>query len=379
MTDRSTVTIQPVHKRPQWRAFHDFPRRVYAGDPAWVPPLKKTLQSRWHRQRPWRQHAEVAAWLAMRGKTVVGTISAQLDERSVDPARGKVGYFGQFETLNEGGIAQALVDAACTWLKQRGCQWVSGPFDLNINEMCGLLVEGFETPPMIMMPHHPRYYARLLTQTGLSEEMALWAYRIPPNFSPPKTMARLQARDGQRISLRPIDRSRYRDELELLRTLFNDAWQDNWGFVPFSASEFLALGRELRPLLNPDYAAIAFVDEAPAGFIIALPNLNEITQGFNGRLWPANAVKLIYALATHQFTSARVPLMGVAQRFQRGPLGALVAFSMIDAVRHPLHAHGVKTVEMSWILETNQGMNRLIDSIGGERYKTYQIYGKSLG
>lgn len=378
MINRADVTVQPVENRQQWRAFHGFPKRIYATDPAWVQPLNQTISARWRRQRPWFEHAQVKAWLAMRAGEVVGTISAQVDDRALDPTTGRVGYFGQFEAIDDAAVARALVNEASAWLKRRDCDWVSGPFDLHINEMCGLLVDGFDTPPMIMMPHHPRYYAPLLKASGLHEEMALLAYRVNPDFEPPKVMARLQQREGARIELRSIDRSRYVEELELLRGLFNDAWQDNWRFVPFSSEEFAALGKELRPILNPQYTAIAFVDGAPAGFIIALPNLNEITRTFQGRLWPLNALKLMRALAGQGFTTARVPLMGVSQRFHKTPMGALVAFSMIDAIRHPLHHNGVRNVEMSWILETNEGMNGLIEAIGGERYKTYQMYGMGL-
>ena len=378
MNELADVEVQPVENRQQWRAFHGFPQRIYADDSAWVQPLNQTVKARWNPKRPWFEHAEVRAWVARRDGRVVGTISAQIDQRCVDPTKGRVGHFGQFEAINDSVVAKALLDQAQRWLRQRGCDWISGPFDLHINEMCGLLVDGFDDPPMIMMPHHPRYYAELLKSAGLAEEMALWAYRVNPDFVAPKAMTRLRARAGNRLELRPFDRSRYKQELELLRELFNDAWQDNWRFVPFSREEFNALGQELRPILNPDYTAIAHVDGEPAGFVIALPNLNELTQSFRGRLWPVNGLKLLPALTRHRLTSARVPLMGVRHRFHKTTLGALVAFSMIDQIRHPLHANGVGNVEMSWILETNDGMNGLIEAIGGERYKTYQMYGKGL-
>ena len=368
------VTVQPWVGRRDWAAYHQFCRRIYAADGAWVEPLHQTTQARWKSRHPWFEYGKAQAWLARRDGLVVGSISAQWDSRAIDDQGHPVGYFGQFECIEDSDVACALFETAKAWLRDQGILEMKGPFDLHINDTCGLLVEGFETPPMMMMPHHPNYYDDLLTKVGLSPEIKLYAYTIAPNFEAPRVMKRLAIRHSSRLEIRRLDSRRYAQEIELIRTLFNDAWQSNWGFVPFSEREFAAIGRELKPLLQGDYTAIAMLDGEAAGFLIALPNINELISGFNGRLWPMNVWKLIWRLKTQAYQTARVPLMGVRSDFHQGPLGALIAFSMIDAVRWPLHRNGVTQVEMSWILETNDGMNALIEAMGGERYKTYQMY-----
>ncbi|HEY7906423.1 MAG TPA: N-acetyltransferase [Wenzhouxiangella sp.] len=372
-------TIEPVTKARQWAEYHGLCRRLYATDGAWIEPLHQSVQARWQPKNPWLQANKGAFWLARIDGEVVGSISAQVDHRLTAQPEGGVGYFGQFECIDNTEVAQALVEQAINWLRQQGVDWVKGPFDLHINESCGLLVKGFETPPMLMMPHHRPYYQTLLESVGFEPEMRLLAYRIEPNFAAPKAMQRLQRRHGEALTTRPLDTSRYSQEIELLRELFNDAWQFNWGFVPFSREEFRAVGRELRPILKAPYTSIAMLHNEPVGFLIALPNINELIRDFQGKLLPSNWIKLLWRLKRDTVTTARVPLMGVKSRFHGSPMGALIAFSMIDAVRWPLHDHGIREVEMSWILETNAGMNGLIEAMGGDCYKEYQMYRQALG
>lgn len=369
-----TLKIEPLFGTRAWSAFHQLRQRLYAGDAAWVEPLHHTTEARWSRKNAWFEHASAHAWLARLNDEVVGAISAQFDRRALDGQGRPIGYFGQFECIDSPSVAQRLFATARQWLHQYGAVVMKGPFDLHINDSCGLLVDGFEASPMMMMPHHPHYYDALLKSVGLEPEIQLYAYTVSPNFTAPKVMRRLVVRHSNRLQIRRLNRRQYAQEIELLRSLFNDAWRNNWGFVPFSEKEFQAIGRELGPLLRSEYTAIAMLDHEPVGFLIALPNINELIRDFGGRLWPFNAFKLLWRLKTGAFHTARVPLMGVRSDFHQGPLGAVIAFSMIDAVRWPLHESGVTDVEMSWILETNDGMNALIEAMGGVRYKTYQMY-----
>jgi len=368
------IEFEPIHTKAQWEHYFGLCRRLYANDPAWIEPLHHSTKARWSPKNPWFEHATAKAWLAFCDGEAVGSIAAGLDARARDENGNPVGYFGQFECVEDPGIAKRLVDQAMGWLAGRGASLMRGPFDLHINDSCGLLVEGFDSPPMMLMPHQRPYYDALLTETDLEPVMRLFAYMIEPDFQAPKAMARLATRHAKNLTLRRLDGRHYSQEIRLLRNLFNDAWQDNWGFVPFSETEFDAIGQELRPILVSDYTSIAMVDDKPAGFLIALPNINELIADFNGRLLPINWLKLLWRLKRRTNRSARVPLMGVGSTYHQTPLGALIAFSMIDAVRWPLHNNGIKRVEMSWILETNQGMNRLIEAMGGRRYKTYQMY-----
>lgn len=379
MTSPKPITIEPVTKARQWADYHQLCRELYATDSAWIEPLHQSMQARWHQKNPWFQWAKGILWLARQDGKVVGSISAQADLRLANRPGGGVGYFGQFECVDDTDVAKALVKQAVDWLGQQGLDWAKGPFDLHINESCGLLVKGFETPPMLMMPHHRPYYRDLLEAAGFEPEMRLLAYRIEPNFEAPKAMQRLQRRHGESLTTRRLNVACYCEEIEVLRELFNDAWQSNWGFVPFSKEEFQTVGRELRPILKASYTSIAMLDNEPVGFLIALPNINELIRDFQGRLLPSNWVKLLWRLKRDAATTARVPLMGVKSRFHGTPMGALIAFSMIDAVRWRLHENGIREVEMSWILETNAGMNGLIEAMGGDCYKEYQMYRQPLG
>lgn len=373
------VSIEPVRSRRDWREFYSLPDRIQAADPCWIKPLHLERKSLWSRHNPWFEHASAQAFIAHRHGRSVGRISAQVDQ--LEPAQGdsRLGYFGQFECINDPDIAGELLRAAGHWVAERGCTHLRGPYDLGINQSCGMLIEGQDSPPMLMMGHAPRYYQDLIEVAGMNPQMDLLAYLLPPDFQAPPAMQRLLQRSGDRIVFRPLDFSRFRHEIDLLRDLFNDAWAGNWGFVPITEAEFRYMGSEMRKILKPSYTAIAEMDGHAAGFIVALPNLNELIADLDGRLFPTGWARLLWRLARGRARSARVPLMGVGRRYQRGALGAAISFGMIDRVRRALHADGIDRVEVSWILETNRGMNSMIEAMGGRLYKRYRLYGRALG
>lgn len=375
---RSPLTVIAVSTRHDWNQFHAVPGRIQGGDPNWVQPLLMECKALWSSRNPWFGHARAQAFIARRGTQAVGRISAQVDELQAPENGRKIGYFGQFECLNDDAAAEALFAAACAWLEERACKHLRGPYDLGINQACGLLIEGRERPPMVMMGHAPEYYADLLSAQGLVKEMDLLAYLLPPDFEAPRAMRRLLDRTAQRIHFRPMDFGNFNREISSLRDIFNDAWALNWGFVPITEREFTHMGREMRKILKPDYTCIAELDGQAAGFIVALPNLNELIADLNGRLLPTGWMRLLWRLGRGRATSARVPLMGVRRVHQRGPIGAAISFGVIDRVRRALHGDGIGRVEVSWILETNQGMNAMIEAMGGDLYKRYRLYGRAL-
>ncbi len=375
---QSSLLVEPVASRAAWRAFFRFPRQVYASDPHWVEPLEFERRRQWSASNPWFEHAEAQAFVLRRDQQIVGTISAQVDKLQPQEDGRKIGYFGQLESLNDPRYFRCLLDAAADWLRARGCSEMRGPYDLSINQSCGLLVEGRDTPPMVMMGHAPAWYSEQLQAAGMNPVMDLLAYLLPPDFDPPPTMRRLLDRAAGKILFRPMDFSRYEEEIDLLRMLFNDAWSNNWGFVALTEKEFRATGRELRQIIRPGYTCIAEVDGEAAGFIVALPNINELIRDLHGRLLPFGWARLLWRLKRRRATTARTPLMGVRRQFQRGPLGAAISFGMIDRVRHALSADGIQTVELSWILETNRGMNNLIEAMGGQLYKRYRMYQRRI-
>jgi len=373
-----SIEVRGVDSRADWRAFFSVARRCQGDDPHWVEPLRMDRRAQWSGNNPFFEHARARAFIAWREGQAVGTISAQVDELREAEDSKKIGWFGQIEAINDARVFAALLQEASDWLGREGCERLQGPFDLSVNQGCGLLVEGRNTPPMVMMNHAPAYYAEQLEALGFAKAMDLFAYLLRPDFDPPEAMQRLTERLGRRLALRPLDFSRFSEEIDLLRELFNDAWSQNWGFVPFTQPEFQAMGKALKQVIRPEYTCVAEINGEPAGFIIALPNVNELIRDLDGSLLPLGWAKLLWRIARRRATTARVPLMGVRKAFQRGPMGAAISFAMIDRVRHALHEAGIRQVELSWILESNKGMNSMIEAMGGDLYKRYRLYQRDL-
>lgn len=272
---------------------------------------------------------------------------------------------------------RALLGTAERWLGEQGMRRARGPFNLSVNQEMGLLVDGFDTPPYFMMGHARPYYATHIETAGYRKATDALAYSITQDYGS-EAMRRLIAATAHRAKVRPLDLSRFDAELSVLLDIFNDAWAENWGFVPFTAAEFADLGRAFRFLVDPDMIQIAEVDGEPAAFIVLLPNLNEAIRGLRGRLFPVGWAKLLWRLKVRYPKTFRVPLMGVRRRFQRSRLGSALAFLVIDAVRPALKRHHVREIELSWILEDNAGMRSIIESIGGRAYKRYRVYERNL-
>lgn len=374
-----TVTITPVVDKADLKLFIDIPDRILGADPAWIPPLH--LERRLHlsaRTNPYFQHAQWQAWIAWRNGEPVGRISAQVDTLHLERYADATGFFGMLDAEDRGETFSALIETAEHWLHDHGIRRVRGPINLSINDEVGLLVDGFETPPVFMMGHALRYYGARIEQCSYHKAKDMLAFMVAPDFTAPKVMQRLLAKFMHRIRIRPLDVKHFDAELEVLRDIFNDAWADNWGFVPFTDAEFEDLGHSLRLLIAPELIQIAEVDGQPAAFIAALPNVNEAIADLGGKLLPFGIVKLLWRIKVRFPHSARVPLMGVRRQFHDTPLGPGLAFLVIDAVRTHLVKRGVREVELSWVLEDNAGMCNIIESIGGRAYKRYRVYEREL-
>jgi len=370
--------IQPVSTRAQWRDFFQLADRIQRHDPNWVSPLLHERRRQWDQHHPWFAHARARAWLAMRGDQAVGSISAQIDDLQEQTWDERVGYFGQLEGIDDPGVFRELLATAAAWLRAEGMDSMRGPYDLSPNQTCGLLVEGYETPPMIMMGHAPAYYARHVEHAGLQAAATLVAYFGPTAIPPPAPVQKLLARYRRRLQVRTLDRSQFTSELRVMADIFNDAWARNWGFVPFTDAEFARVGKDMKPLLRPWSIQIAELDGEPAAFMVTLPNLNEALQGLHGRLLPLGWARLASRLLRGRFDSARVPLMGVRQRYQGSASGAVLAYAIVEATRVALQADNIQSVELSWILEQNTGVRAIIESMGPRVYKRYRIYERSL-
>jgi hypothetical protein len=377
--DLAPIRITAVDSDAALDRFLSVPAGVFAEDAAWIAPL--FLERRMHvspRHNPYFQHARWQAWIAWRGGNPVGRISAQIDALHLERYADATGFFGMLDAEDRQDTFAALLVTAEQWLRERGIRRVRGPFSLSINEETGLLVDGFDTPPVFMMGHARPHYAPRVEGQGYRKAVDTLAYWIRSDFKPSPVMAKLVAAAEKRVRVRTLDRKRFDAEIELLRDIFNDAWEQNWGFLPFTAAEFRELGRNLRFLVDPGLIRIAEVDGEAAAFMVVIPNVNEAIRGLNGRLLPFGWAKLLWRLKVRHPATARVPLMGVRRKFQRTRLGPALAFLVIAGAQPRTRELGVKDVELSWILESNEGMRSIIESIGGHAYKRYRIYEREL-
>ena len=372
------IRVIPVTNRRLRREFVRLPWLTNSMDPMWIPPLLLERQEHLSQRNPYFAHAHATFWLAYRHQTPVGRISAQIDTLHLERYQDLTGFFGMIEAQDDAEVFEALFTTAETWLRAQGMRHVRGPFNLSINEECGLLVDGFEYPPMVMMGHAPQYYAPRLEGLGYCKVKDTLAYRIDATFTPPPVMKLIAARTAERITVRPLQRENFARDISILKDIFNDAWSDNWGYIPFTEAEFSHLAQSLKYLVADDLVQIAEVDGVPAAMIVVFPNVNEAIRDLNGRLFPFGWIKLLWRLKATYPKTARIPLMGVRKRYQRSLLGTALAFMVIDAVRDPGLKRGIQEVELSWILEDNHGMRNILQSLGGTPYKQYRIYQKDL-
>jgi len=372
------LQVIPVEGRRDLRLFVQVPWTIYADDPAWVPPLLLERLQHLSPRNPYFAHAACRFWIAYRGGRPVGRISAQVDQVYLDRYRDDTGFFGLLEAEDDAGVFHALLKTAETWLRHQGMRRALGPFNLSINQECGLLVAGFNTPPSFMMGHARSYYGSRIEEQGYKKEKDLLAYRIDAHFTISASMQSVVARAGSHVRVRPLRKSRFSRDLWILRDIFEDAWSKNWGFVPFTKAEFKHLGQNLKFLVDDEFVQIAEVDGVPAAMIVVLPNLNEVIRDLDGRLLPLGWLKLLWGLKVAHPKTVRVLLMGVRQCYHNSLLGAALALMLIEAVRTCALKRGIKEAELSWILEDNMGMRNIIESIGGVAYKRYRIYGRDL-
>ena len=372
------VVVRPVTSYREMGIFIDIPWRIYADDPMWVPPLRLERRLHFSRFNPFFKHGEWQAWIAYRNNQPVGRICAQIDQLHRQRYGEDTGHFGSLEGMDDTEVFAALLHTAEEWLTARHTRHVSGPFNLSINQECGILVEGFDTPPMVMMPHSRVWYGRLLEEQGYQPLRDLLAYWAEVDHKMPRLMNTVIERFSGQVRLRTLRRDKFGEEMEILRDIFNDAWSENWGFVPFTKAEFAELGSSLRLLVPDEFIQIAEVEGHPAAFMVGLPNLNEIFAELNGSLFPFGWMRMINYLKSRGVRTGRIPLMGVRKQFQSSPIGMALAIMIIDAPRQAALSRGIQAVELSWILEDNKAMRAILDYLGCRQYKRYRIFGKTL-
>lgn len=378
----TVVTVRPVAGKADIRSFLDVPFAVYQNDPNWVPPLYLERMDHLNpAKNPYFRHAEVQLFLAERGGRPVGRISAQFDRLREDLHRDGVGQFGFIEAPDDAEVFAALFGAAAQWLKARGARKIQGPFSFSINDETGCLVAGFDRPPSMMMGHARPYYGQRIEEQGFAKAKDMIAYDMDRSMVLPRAMQAMftRAAADPDIVVRPLDKKQLARDLGIIIDIFNDAWSGNWGFVPFTPEEITKLGNDLKLLVAGDYIAIASYRGEPAAMAVTLPNINEWIADLDGRLLPFGLPKLLWRMLSRHPRSVRMPLMGVRKIHHGTALGSALGITVIETLRRYHVGRGTEQAELSWILEDNMPMRRIIEQLGAKAYKTYRVYEKSLG
>jgi GNAT superfamily N-acetyltransferase len=359
-----TVRILPVSSKRELNAFIKFPWKIYRGDSNWVPPLlveqKGILDTK---KNPFFLHSEIQHYLARRDGRQVGRISAIIDHNYNEFQNEKTGFFGFFESIDDQEVARALLSAAEQWVRERGT-----------NHVLALLVDGFDSPPVLQMPYNPRYYIELFGACGLAKTRDLYAYYmedITPISDKIKRVSEL-IRKRRNVTVRKINMKKRHEELEVVKLVYNDAWERNWGFVPWTDEELDHLWDDLKMAADPELVFFAYVDGELAGFSLSLPDLNQALRRINGRLFPLGLLKLLWY--SRKIDMIRVLALGVRKKFQNMGLDAVLLYET--------YARGTKQGfhrgEFSWILENNLPMRNALENWGARIYKTYRLYDKKL-
>jgi hypothetical protein len=382
----SEISIRPVISKADKKAFVDLPFRLYANDPNWVPPLKDEVHGLiTPGKNPWFEHGEAELFLAERAGQVVGRISAHIDHLALKqpPEQGMgpgCGNWGMFEAEDE-VVAAALIARAEDALRAKGITRSMGPISLAMWDEPGLLVDGFDHPPTVMMGHNQAAYQGWVEGAGYSAVKDLYTYAIPIDVPFPPLVERIVASGerNDRIVIRRVDKSKFNEEAELILNILNNAWSDNWGFVPFTDAEIAYAGKKLKPIVYEDLIRIAEVDGEPVAFMMTLPDLNEKIGGFGGSLFPFNWAKLLWWLRAPQVRTMRVPLMGVVKKFQATRMASQLAFMLVEFIRRDAVAQfGAVRGEFGWVLDDNGPMKSVGEAINGKINKIYRIYQKVL-
>jgi len=381
-----TITIREVETKRDRKTFVDVPFGLYADDPNWVPPLKtEALGLITPEKNGWFSHAKAQLFLAEQDGRVVGRISAHIDtlaltmpaEQGFGPG---VGQWGLMEAESE-PVFQALLAAAETWLRAQGMTRALGPISMSIWEEPGLLIEGFDHPPTIMMGHARPEYRGWIERAGHRPIKQLMTYEVDITREFPPIVQRIikSGEKNPRIVIRNVDKSKFEDEAAIILAILNDAWSSNWGFVPLTPPEIKDVGVKLKPIVFNDLIRIAEVDGKPVAFMITLPDLNEAIKPLRGNLFPFGWAKLLLWLRKPRVKTVRVPLMGVVKELQASRMASQLAFMMIEYIRRASSSgYGASRAEIGWILDDNQGMRSIAETIESRMNKVYQVYEKTL-
>jgi GNAT superfamily N-acetyltransferase len=380
------VSIHPVKDKADKREFVELAFRLNRGDPAWVPPLKnEAFDLLTPGKNPWFEHGKAQLFLARRDGRTVGRISAHVDflalEQPASQGMGPgTGNWGLLEA-EDAEVAHALIVSAEDWLRSQGMNRALGPMSISIWDEPGLLIEGFDTPPTIMLGHNSPLYQAWIEGEGYRPVKKLFNYAVDivDGFPPLVNRIVTAGEKNERIRIRRVDKRKFDAEAQLIMGILNDAWSDNWGFVPLTDSEIAYVGKKLKDIVFEDLIRVAEVDGEAVAFMIVLPDINELLIGMDGSLFPFNWARLLWWLRKPKSKRLRVPLMGVVKKLQNSRMASTLAFMMIEYIRRDgVAKYGAEQGDIGWVLDDNQGMNAVADAINATVNRVYQLYDKPL-
>ncbi len=373
------VRVRPIGFGRQAAPFIDVLWTVYQDDPHWIPTLRRVQRQRLDpRHTPFLRYGQAQLFLAERGGRPVGRISAQINPLHNKKWNESAGFFGHFDCLNDPEAASALFDAAHSWLRERGAAFARGPFNFTINDEAGCLVEGFDTPPMVAMPHGRRWFPNLIEANGYEQIKDLWAYRYPVDAPLGERRQRAWSRihEHPRVNVRAFDKRNFQRDVRIAAEIFNEAWSENWGAVPITEAEADRLAHDLAQFADPRLTAFVEIDGDPAAMVISIPNLNECARDIDGRLFPLGWARLLWRLRRGP-QSGRVMLLGVRRKWRTREFAQLgVMLTAEIQVRGA--ARGYRWAELGWVLEDNHLLNHALKRTEAEVYKVYRIYQQPL-
>jgi len=370
-----SLTIDTVLSRRDRAEFIKLPYRLHSDHSAWVPPLisevKDVLDTKKH---PFYEHASIEMFLARMDGRVVGRIASIIDRNFIDIQGEPIGLFGFFDSINEQEVADLLFDAARQYLKKNNMRTMLGPANPSMNDELGVLIDAFDLPPAVKMVWNPSYYPSLFDRAGFNKAMDLYAWTMSePDVSEKLKRLGLQILKRTRVTFRNPDMKNFDREIKLFREVYNSAWSENWGFVPWTEAEFKHVAKSLKKVIDPDIVLIAEVDGKPVAFSLALPDINLALRHIDGRLFPFGLPVLLWY--ARKIDRVRIAILGVIKEYR----GRGIDIALYYETFRIGTGKGYHSCEMSWILEDNEPMNRAAEMMGAHRYKTYRLYERPLG
>lgn len=374
--------IHRVVNAKQKRAFVEFPYELYKGDPNWHPPLRMDRFAHQNpKKNPTLKFIEKRRFLATRNGKPIGRIAAMLNHAHQKEHGDQAGHFGFFDCVNEPEVGAALLHIAEKRLIDKGAKKIIGPTEWSVNDQCGLLVDGYDTPNVILMNHGRPYYQEMVEKAGFKKAVDMLAYQadLSEKHEPMALKMLSYAQNNPDIKIRPLSKYRIRPDIHVAMDIFNDAWSENWGFIPFSNDEIDHMVHAMKPVLTPDRFLFGLIKDEPVAFVCMIPDVNVATRDLDGELLPFGWAKLLYRLKSKKINQSRIPLMGIRKSYQNTRLGlALVAYLCEQIFENGRDNHNYTHCELSWVLEGNKSMRRIAEQAKAVPYKTYRMYEKDV-